>query len=307
MAADKMASCTTPLNNGFGRILILGGNGQVGFELQRSFAPFGEVRAPRRSDMDASDLDAVAAYVDAYQPQLILNAAAWTAVDKAEAQREDAMRLNAELPALLAEKASALGAVLVHYSSDYVYPGDGEQFWSEDSPTAPLSVYGESKLAGDDAVMASDCRHLVFRTSWVYAARGNNFMKTMLKLGRDRDTLNIVNDQIGAPTPARLIAQLTCEALRQNIASGLYHLAPQGTTSWHGFAQAIFRLAIEQGERLAIDPETLGGIPTAKYPTSATRPLNSRLALTKLEAALGLVLPDWQSQLALTLKEHLDR
>ena len=295
------------ISHRFGRILILGGNGQVGFELQRSLAPFGKVSAPRRSELDVSDLAAVSVYLEAYQPQLILNAAAWTAVDKAEEEREGAMRLNAELPALLATKACALGASLVHYSSDYVYPGDGEQFWQEDSSTAPLSVYGESKLAGDESVLASGCRHMVFRTSWVYAARGNNFMKTMLKLGRDRDTLNIVNDQIGAPTPARLIAQLTCEALRQNIASGLYHLAPQGTTSWHGFAQAIFRLAIEQGERLAIDPETLGGIPTAKYPTSATRPLNSRLALEKLEAALGLVLPDWQSQLALTLKEHLDR
>ena len=290
----------------FGRILILGGNGQVGFELQRSFAPFGEVRAPRRSEVDASDLDAVATFIDAYQPQLILNAAAWTAVDKAEEEREGALRLNAELPALLASKATALGASLVHYSSDYVYPGDGEQFWQEDSATAPLSVYGESKLAGDEAVLASDCRHLVFRTSWVYAARGNNFMKTMLKLGRDRDALNIVNDQIGAPTPARLIAQLSCEALRQNIDNGLYHLAPQGTTSWHGFARSIFCLAIEQGETLAIAPETLGGIPTADYPTPAARPLNSRLALTKLETALGLQLPDWQSQLALTLKEHLD-
>nr|POR06992.1 dTDP-4-dehydrorhamnose reductase [Cobetia sp. MM1IDA2H-1] len=294
-------------SNSFGRILILGGNGQVGFELQRSFAPFGEVRAPSRSEVDVSDLDAVAAFIAAYQPQVILNAAAWTAVDKAEAERDGAMRLNAELPALLAGKASTLNATLVHYSSDYVYPGDGEQFWSEDSPTAPLSVYGESKLAGDEAVLTSDCRHLVFRTSWVYAARGNNFMKTMLKLGRDRDMLNIVNDQIGAPTPARLIAQLTCEALRQNIEGGLYHLAPQGTTSWHGFAQSIFRLAIEQGEVLAIDPETLGGIPTADYPTPAARPLNSRLSLAKLENALGLTMPDWQSQLSLTLQEHLDR
>ena len=294
-------------SNSLGRILILGGNGQVGFELQRSFAPFGEVRAPGRNEVDASDLDAVAAFIESYQPGLILNAAAWTAVDKAQEEREGAMRLNAELPSLLAQKASALGATLVHYSSDYVYPGDGDQAWREDSPTAPLSVYGESKLAGDEAVLASDCRHLVFRTSWVYAARGNNFMKTMLKLGRERDSLNIVNDQIGAPTPARLIAQLTCEALRQQIASGLYHLAPQGTTSWHGFAQSIFRQAIEQGETLAIDPQTLGGIPTAEYPTPATRPLNSRLALEKLESALGIVLPDWQSQLALTLQEHLDR
>ncbi len=291
----------------YGRILILGGNGQVGFELQRSLAPFGEVHAPRRSDVDVSDLDAVATLIESYQPQLILNAAAWTAVDKAEEEREGAMRLNAELPALLAQKASALGATLVHYSSDYVYPGDGDQAWREDSPTAPLSVYGESKLAGDEALLASDCRHLVFRTSWVYAARGNNFMKTMLKLGRERDSLNIVNDQIGSPTPARLIAQLTCEALRQQIANGLYHLAPKGTTSWHGFAQTIFLQAIEQGETLAIDSQTLGGIPTAEYPTPATRPLNSRLALEKLESALGIVLPDWQSQLALTLQEHLDR
>lgn len=290
----------------FGRILILGGNGQVGFELRRSFAPFGEVRAPRRSELDVSDLEAVAAFVEDFKPQLILNAAAWTAVDKAEEAREGAMRLNAELPALLAEKANVFGATLVHYSSDYVYPGDGEQAFSEDSPTAPLSVYGETKLAGDEAVQASGCRHLVFRTSWVYAARGNNFMKTMLRLGRERDSLNIVNDQIGAPTPARLIAQLTLEALRQQIDSGLYHLAPRGTTSWHGFAQAIFRLAEKQGEKLVIDPATLGGIPTHEYPTPAQRPLNSRLALDKLEKALGLIMPDWHDQLALTLEETLN-
>ena len=290
----------------FGRILILGGNGQVGFELQRSFAPYGELRAPRRVELDVSDLTEVAAYIDAFQPHLILNAAAWTAVDKAEEARDDAMRLNADLPALLADKASSYEAALVHYSTDYVYPGDGDQSWTEDSLTGPLSVYGASKLAGDEAVMRSGCRHLVFRTSWVYAARGNNFMKTMLRLGRERASLNIVNDQMGAPTPARLIAQLTLEALRQDIGSGIYNLSPRGTTSWHGFAQCIFRQAVAQGDTLAIDPGRLEGIPTAEYPTPASRPLNSRLALGKLEAALGLHMPDWESQLALTLNEYLD-
>jgi len=293
-------------------IFITGGNGQVGFELQRQFAPLGTILAPTRQALDLTDANAVDAYLAQHQPALILNAAAYTAVDKAESEPEQAKRLNAELPAQLAAYAAKQGIPLVHYSSDYVYPGNGEIPWQEDSPTGPLSVYGQTKLEGDEAVVNSDASHLIFRTSWVYAARGNNFMKTMLRLGRERDALSIVNDQIGAPTPARLIAQVTALAfttqgspLTINIPSGVYHLAPRGETSWHGFASEIFNQAREAGETLAITPEGTAGIPTVDYPTPAQRPLNSRMALGKLESALGITMPTWQSQLVLTLKEDL--
>jgi len=300
-------------------IFITGGNGQVGFELQRQFAPFGTILAPTRQELDLTNADAVEAYLAKHQPGLILNAAAYTAVDKAESEPQQAKRLNAELPAQLAEYAAKQGIHLVHYSTDYVYPGNGEPPWQEDSPTGPLSVYGQTKLEGDEAVVNSGASHLIFRTSWVYAARGNNFMKTMLRLGREREALSIVNDQIGAPTPARLIAQVTALATSPHASlltspqgahtsqarSAIYHLAPRGETSWHGFASEIFSYAREAGDSLAITPEGTAGIPTVDYPTPAQRPLNSRMALGKLESALGITMPTWQSQLALTLKEHL--
>ncbi|MDQ7733405.1 dTDP-4-dehydrorhamnose reductase [Halomonas sp. SpR1] len=308
-------------------IFITGSNGQVGFELQRQFALFGNVVAPTRHELDLTDAQAVDAYLAEHQPALILNAAAYTAVDKAESEPEQAKRLNTELPAQLAEYAAKHAITLVHYSTDYVYPGDGETPWQEDSPTAPHSVYGQTKLEGDQAVTQSGCQHLIFRTSWVYAARGSNFMKTMLRLGRERETLSIVNDQIGAPTPARLIAQATALAftthdspltthhslltihhspLTIHIPSGIYHLAPRGETSWHGFASEIFKQAQALGEELAIQSGTVNGIPTAEFPTPAQRPLNSRMSLTKLEAALGVTLPVWQHQLALTLTEYCE-
>tara|TARA_R110001583_G_scaffold52359_3_gene162682 strand:+ start:3779 stop:4696 length:918 start_codon:yes stop_codon:yes gene_type:complete len=301
-------------------IFITGGNGQVGFELQRQFAIFGNTLAPTRQELDLTNTQAVDTYLAEQQPALILNAAAYTAVDKAESEPEQAKRLNTDLPAQLAKYAAEHNIPLVHYSTDYVYPGNGETPWQEDSPTAPHSVYGQTKLEGDQAVTQSGCQHLIFRTSWVYAARGNNFMKTMLRLGRERDALSIVNDQIGAPTPARLIAQATALAftthhsqftthnspLTIHIPSGIYHLAPRGETSWHGFACEIFEQARKAGETLAIQPQGAAGIPTAEYPTPAKRPLNSRMNLSKLEAALGVTLPTWQSQLGLTLKEYLE-
>ena len=207
-------------------ILITGGNGQVGFELQRQFAPFGTILAPTRQELDLTNADAVEAYLAKHQPGLILNAAAYTAVDKAESEPLQAKRLNAELPAQLAEYAAKQRIPLVHYSTDYVYPGNGEPPWQEDSPTGPLSVYGQTKLEGDEAVVNSGASHLVFRTSWVYAARGNNFMKTMLRLGRERESLNIVNDQIGAPTPARLIAQATALAFTTHDSRFTTHHSP---------------------------------------------------------------------------------
>lgn len=305
------------------KILVTGGNGQVGFELKRQLCLLGEVYAPDRAELDLADAAAVEEWLQAHQPTLIVNAAAYTAVDKAEEEPELARRLNAELPAQLAAYSAARGQWLVHYSTDYVYPGDGEAPWQEDSATGPLSVYGQTKLEGDEAVQASGCEQLIFRTSWVYSARGNNFMKTMLRLGRERDALKVVSDQIGVPTPARLIAQVTALALHRlpltihhspltihdspltihPKMSGFYHLAPRGETSWQGFAGEIFRQAAAMGEELAITPDNVAAIPTAEFPTLAQRPLNSRLSLDKLEQALGIQLPGWQEQLTLTLEE----
>lgn len=287
-------------------ILLLGKTGQVGHELHRTLSPLGPILAPGRSELDLTSEQAVADYLEAHHPDLIVNAAAWTAVDAAEQQQTEARRLNAGLPEQLAKYAAEQGAFLVHYSSDYVYPGNGTEPWQETSATGPLSVYGQTKLEGDQAIAQSGCEHLIFRTSWVYSARGNNFMKTMLRLAQSKPELNIVADQIGAPTPARLIAQVTTLAIHSNIATGLYHLAPAGETSWHGFAQEIFRQATEQGEQLAMGPNNAHPIPTSDYPTPATRPLNSRMALNKLETALNIQLPTWQSQLALTLGEYLE-
>ncbi|WP_106478749.1 dTDP-4-dehydrorhamnose reductase [Phytohalomonas tamaricis] len=288
------------------KILVTGGSGQVGFELQRQLCLLGNILAPDRAQLDLANEEAVNTWLGQHQPELIVNAAAYTAVDKAESEPELAHRLNAALPAQLADYCHKHQATLVHYSSDYVYPGAGNAPWEETSGTGPLSVYGRTKLEGDEAVAASGCRYLIFRTSWVYSAHGNNFMKTMLRLGREREALNVVADQVGAPTPARLIAQVTEYALRQGIDTGVYHLAPRETTSWHGFSQAIFHHALEAGETLAITPEAVTGIPTSEYPTPAKRPLNSRLSLNKLERALGVTLPDWRSQLALALTEYLD-
>lgn len=287
------------------KILVTGGSGQVGFELKRQLCMLGEIHAPNRAELDLADAAAVDKWLEVYQPELIVNAAAYTAVDKAESEPELARRLNAELPAQLAEYSAMRGQWLVHYSSDYVYPGSGESPWQESDGAGPISVYGQTKLEGDEAIKASGCRHLIFRTSWVYSARGGNFMKTMLRLGRERDALNIVDDQVGAPTPARLIAQVTGLALERKLAAGLYHLAPRGETSWHGFAEAIFRQARERGIELKINPDTLGRIATRDYPTPADRPLNSRLSLSRLEQAMGMALPGWERQLALTLEEHL--
>lgn len=287
------------------KILVLGGSGQVGFELQRALAPMGAIIAPARAELDLTSAQAVADYLEACQPDLIANAAAWTAVDAAEENPEEARRLNAGLPEQLAEYCAEQGAFLVHYSSDYVYPGNGTEPWQETSETGPLSVYGQTKLEGDQAIQRSGAEHFIFRTSWVYSARGNNFMKTMLRLAKSKTELTIVADQIGAPTPARLIAQITAMAVHSNMPGGLYHLAPAGETSWQGFAQEIFRLAKVQGEQLTMGPESAHAIPTSDYPTPAKRPLNSRMDLSKLEAALNIQLPDWQSQLALTLGEYI--
>ena len=276
-------------------ILLLGKTGQAGFELHRTLSPLGPITAPSRAELDLTKEQAVADYLEAHNPDLIVNAAAWTAVDAAEQQQTEARRLNAGLPEQLAKYSAEQGAFLVHYSSDYVYPGNGTEPWKETSATGPLSVYGQTKLEGDQAIAQSGCEHLIFRTSWVYSARGNNFMKTMLRLAESKPELNIVADQIGAPTPARLIAQVTALAIHSKLETGLYHLAPTGETSWQGFAREIFGLA---GKSTKANP-----IPTSDYPTPAKRPLNSRMDVTKLQGALNIQLPDWQSQLELTLNE----
>ena len=286
-------------------ILILGGTGQVGFELQRSLAPLGTIIAPSRSDLDLMSEQAVSEYLQSHKPDLIANAAAWTAVDAAEKSQEAAYRLNGGLPEQLARYAVEKGARLVHYSSDYVYSGAGNTPWTEDSPTGPLSVYGQSKLAGDEAIQKSGADHLIFRTSWVYSARGHNFMKTMLRLAQEKESLNIVADQIGAPTPARLIADVTALAVHKDLESGLYHLTTTGQTSWHGFALEIFKLARQMGQVLTLQAENVKAISTSDYPTPAQRPLNSRLSVTKVEHKLNVRLPNWQLQLELTLAELL--
>ena len=288
-------------------ILLLGKTGQAGFELHRTLSPLGPITAPSRAELDLTKEQAVADYLEAHNPDLIVNAAAWTAVDAAEQQQTEARRLNAGLPEQLAKYSAEQGAFLVHYSSDYVYPGNGTEPWKETSATGPLSVYGQTKLEGDQAIEQSGAGHLIFRTSWVYSARGNNFMKTMLRLAQSKEELSIVADQVGAPTPARLIAQVTALAIHGQLKTGLYHLAPRGETSWHGFAQDIFRQAQRAGETLSMGPDNARAIPTSDYPTPAKRPLNSRMALSKLENALNIQLPDWQSQLALTLAEYLEK
>ncbi|QFU01733.1 dTDP-4-dehydrorhamnose reductase [Halomonas sp. THAF5a] len=286
-------------------ILVTGGSGQVGFELQRQLCLLGTVLAPSRQELDLTNDIAVGVYLDRHDPDLIVNAAAYTAVDQAETEHSLAERLNSELPSRLAAWCAQRQRRLVHYSSDYVYSGEGEAPWRETSDTEPLSVYGRTKRDGDRALLDSGGRHLILRTSWVYGARGRNFMTTMLRLGRERDTLKVVDDQVGAPTPARLIAQVTTRALERDLPSGIYHLATRGETSWREFAREIFRQAQRQAEALTIAPGGVRAISTSEYPTPAQRPLNSRLALCKLESALGIRLPTWQEQLALTLTEHL--
>ena len=290
------------------QIVLLAPNGQVGFELKRALAPLGTVHCLSRADVDFADTQGTIDKIAALKPLVMVNAAAWTAVDKAESAVEAAYQLNAVLPAALAQLAQVSDCWLVHYSTDYVYPGDGEQPWQEASATGPLSVYGASKLAGDLAIMQHCTRYLIFRTSWVYAARGNNFMKTMLNLAQQRDSLSVVADQFGAPTPARLIANVTTLALQQALSngdhkSGLYHLAAAGVTSWYQFAGAILALANQAKLPLQLQHNQLKPISTAEYPTPAQRPANSRLDLSKIEQVFDFTMPHWQAELEQTFEE----
>jgi dTDP-4-dehydrorhamnose reductase len=285
------------------KILLFGKGGQVGWELQRSLLPLGEVVA---LDFDSTDLcgsftdpDGIAATIRAVAPDVIVNAAAHTAVDRAESEPDLAHTLNARIPAVLAREATAIGAWLVHYSSDYVFDGSGHRPWRETDTPAPLSVYGRTKLAGEAAVAAHQ-RHLILRTSWVYAARGGNFARTMLRLAKERDSLNVIADQVGAPTSAELLADVTAHALWAVTANaqlaGLYHVVAAGETSWHGYARHVISRAVSRGEIFKVAPESVNAITTAEYPTPAKRPLNSRLDTVRFRQAFGVTLPDWRIQ-----------
>jgi dTDP-4-dehydrorhamnose reductase len=295
------------------KILLFGKTGQVGWELQRSLAPLGEVIAldTRSQDYCGDFLNpaGVAQTVLSIRPDVIVNAAAYTAVDKAETDSANAYTINATAPQAIAQAAMQIGASMVHYSTDYVFNGSGSKAWTELDTPAPLSVYGASKLAGEQAIAASGARHLIFRTSWVYAARGGNFAKTMLRLAQEREALSVINDQIGAPTGADLLADVTAHAIVRLAAqpqlAGLYHLAAAGETSWYGYAQHVFAQARSQGKALKLDDAQLKAIPSADYKTAAQRPLNSRLDCSKLKSLLGLHIPHWQQGVDRMLAEIL--
>lgn len=299
------------------KILLFGKNGQVGWELQRSLAPLGELVALDRAGGqglggDLSDLESLERTVRAVQPQVIVNAAAYTAVDRAETDTAAARRINAEAPGVLARAAAQQGALLVHYSTDYVFDGSGGRPWREDDATAPLSVYGQTKLEGEQAIQASACRHLIFRTSWVYAARGSNFAKTMLRLATERDELKVIDDQIGAPTGADLLADVTAHAayqvMRQAVpaeALGIHHLTAAGVASWFDYARFVLAHAQASGRVLKVGAQQVQAVPSNAYPTPARRPLNSRLDCTRLQETFKLTLPPWQAGVARLLDEIL--
>lgn len=294
------------------RILLLGADGQLGTELRRSLAAQGELVAATLSGTidgaacetaDFSQPDSLPALLGRVAPDIVVNAAAYTAVDRAEQEVELVFRINAEGPDVLAATCASRGAMFVHYSTDYVFDGQGTRPYREDDTTSPLGVYGASKLAGEIAVLSSGARHMVFRTAWVYAAHSHNFLRTMLRAGAERDTLRVVADQVGTPTPAALLADVTAQALRVDAAapSGLWHLTPTGQASWHDFAEAIFEGAVARG-LLARAPR-VEAIATADYPTPAARPAYSVLDCGALQRDFGIVLPDWRAGLAATLDE----
>lgn len=290
---------------------MFGKNGQVGWELQRSLAPLGEVVALSSASTDycgdLANLVGLAQTVRSVAPDVIVNAAAYTAVDKAETDIEQAHRVNALAPGVLACEAQQLGAWLIHYSTDYVFDGSGERFWQENDVNDPLGVYGQTKLEGEQAVTAAGCRHLIFRTSWVYAARGTNFAKTMLRLATEREQLNVVSDQYGAPTGAELIADLTAHCIRHALlhpeVSGLYHLAAGNVTNWYDYACFVIETGRSAGLPIKVAPNAIKPIAASAYPLPAPRPYNSRLDTHKFLDTFGLALPDWQTGITRMLAE----
>jgi len=293
------------------RILLTGATGQVGWELARTLMPLGEVLAPERGQCDLARPESLGAVVDAVRPNVIVNAAAYTLVDKAEQEPDLTMTINAAAPAELAVAARRHGALLVHYSTDYVFDGTKSGPYLEEDPPRPASSYGRSKLAGEEAVRASGADHLILRTSWVFAARGKNFLKTILRLAGEREELRVVADQFGAPTWARLAAEVTALALQQDLTrrknnrfeSGTFHLTAAGETSWHGFASAIVEAARARGATLKC--RAIAPITTAGYPLPAARPANSRLSGARLAARYGLEMPRWERCMHLCLAELL--
>lgn len=297
------------------KILLFGKSGQVGWELQRSLAALGDVIAldVTSGDLcgDFTKLQELAATVRQIRPGVIVNAAAHTAVDKAESEPELVRTINALAPGVLAQEAKAIGAWLVHYSTDYVFDGRGEKPWREDDVTGPLSIYGATKREGEQAIQQSGCNHLIFRTSWVYAARGGNFAKTMLKLASERERLTVIDDQVGAPTGADLIADITAHAIRvaqlHSQVSGLYHLVASGETSWYGYARFVLDFARNAGVNLKVTLDNVVPVATTAFPTPARRPHNSRLDMNKLQSTFNLHMPPWQSGVARMLTEILEK
>ena len=297
------------------KILLLGKNGQLGWELQRSLAPLGEVIARDAGNKelcgDLTDLEGLARTVQTVKPDVIVNAAAHTAVDKAESEPQRVRTINALAAGVLAQEAARANSWLVHYSTDYVFDGSGDQPWLETDATAPLNVYGATKLEGEQLIQQSGCRHLIFRTSWVYGARGGNFARTMLRLARERDSLNVINDQIGAPTGADLLADITAHAIRAALKrpelSGLYHLVAGGETSWHGYAGFVIDFARRAGIALKVAPDAIKPVPTSAFPTPAKRPHNSRMDTTKLRRTFDLNLPSWETGVTRMLSEVLEK
>ncbi len=292
------------------KILLTGKNGQVGWELQRTLAPLGEVVAVDRQALDLANPDAIRALIREVKPALIVNPAAYTAVDKAESEPELAMAVNGIAPGVMAEEAKRLGAAMIHYSTDYVFDGSKTSPYTEDDAPNPLNVYGRTKLAGEQAIQAAGISHLILRTSWVYGARGRNFLLTILRLAKERDELKIVDDQTGAPTWSRMIAEATAIILAKlplppgegwgEGGSGLYHLTAAGQTSWHGFAGAILE---SRARSTGVAGPRLIPIPTSAYPLPAPRPQYSVMANDKLQRAFGVALPAWQSGLGLCMDE----
>lgn len=295
------------------KILLLGKGGQVGWELQRSLAVLGRVTALDHDSSehcgDFANPEGVRETVRALRPDVIVNAAAHTAVDKAESEPEIARLLNATTPGVLAEEAARLGAWLVHYSTDYVFDGSGTRPWVETDAPAPLSVYGATKLEGEQHIQQTGCRHLILRTSWVYAARGGNFAKTMLRLSGERERLTVIDDQWGAPTGADLLADVTAHAIRHLQSrpgdGGLYHCVAGGETTWHSYAKYVLEHARQAQPAIELKANEVVPVPTSAFPTPARRPHNSRLDTTRLQATFGLTLPHWKAGVERMLTEIL--
>lgn len=297
------------------KILLLGKRGQVGWELQRSLTPLGEVVALSHDSQnycgDLTNLQGLAETVRQIKPNIIVNAAAYTAVDQAEGEPELARILNTDAPAVLGREAELLGAWLIHYSTDYVFDGSGTTPWLETDATGPLSTYGATKLTGEQAIQKSGCNYLIFRTSWVYSARGNNFAKTMMRFATERENLTVIDDQIGAPTGSDLLADVTAHTIRSvqdhPELGGLYHLVAGGETSWHGYASFVINHALNTGCKLKTSLNSIEPVPSHAFPTAARRPKNSRLDASKLQANFDLTLPHWQAGVTRMLTEILEK